>query len=232
MTIQLMNICLYIKQKCTLCDCQSSSQPICNDCLCDLPQLSNPCLCCAIDLPVTSKYQYCKDCITNPPRYKHTIAAFNYRFPINLIIPLIKHEQHKIHLQWLADCLATTIKQHPRYALPQALIPVPISTLKRLKKGYNQTEMLAVFLSNSLNIKIENQLVTKTRDTTAQAQLNAKERKKNLNAAFSVVNNNYKHLAIVDDVMTTGATAAEIAKVLKAAGVEQVDLWVLARTPI
>jgi len=135
-------------------------------------------------------------------------------------------------LQWLADCLATTIKQHPRYALPQALIPVPISTLKRLKKGYNQTEMLAVFLSNSLNIKIENQLVTKTRDTTAQAQLNAKERKKNLNAAFSVVNNNYKHLAIVDDVMTTGATAAEIAKVLKAAGVEQVDLWVLARTPI
>jgi len=227
-----MNICLHIKQKCTLCDNQSSFQPICNDCLNDLPQLSNPCLCCAIDLPVTSKYQYCKDCITAPPHYEHTIAAFNYRFPINLIIPLIKHEQHKIHLRWLADSLAATIKQHPRYAFPQALIPVPISKLKRFKKGYNQTETLAIFLSNSLNITIENQLVTKTRDTTAQAQLNAKERKKNLNAAFSVVNNNYKHLAIVDDVMTTGATASEIAKALKATGVEKVDLWVLARTPI
>jgi len=135
-------------------------------------------------------------------------------------------------LQWLADCLAKTIKQQPRYELPQALIPVPISKFKRFRKGYNQTEILASFLSNSLNIKIENQLVTKIRDTTAQAQLNAKERKKNLHAAFSVVNNHYKHLAIVDDVMTTGATAAEIAKVLKAAGVEKVDLWVLARTPI
>jgi len=227
-----MNICLYIKQNCVLCDSQASSQAICDDCLNDLPRPTNPCLCCAIDLPVTSKYQYCKDCITKPPHYKHTIAAFNYRFPISLIIPLIKHEQHKIHLQWLADYLATTIKQHPRYKLPQALIPVPISKLKRFKKGYNQTEILAKFLSNSLNIKIENQLVTKTKDTTAQAQLNAKERKKNLNAVFRVINNNYKHLAIVDDVMTTGATAAEIAKALKATGVEQVDLWVLARTPI
>ena len=232
MSIQLTNICLHIKQNCILCDSQTASQPICSDCLSDLPQPSNPCLCCAIDLPVTSKYQYCKDCITKPPHYKHTIAAFNYQFPINLIIPLIKHEQHKIHLQWLADSLAITIKQHPRYNLPQALIPVPISKFKRFKKGYNQTEILANYLSNSLNIKIESQLVTKTRDTTAQAQLNAKARKKNLHAAFSVNDNNYKHLAIVDDVMTTGATAAEIAKALKASGVEQVDLWVLARTAI
>jgi len=232
MTSESMNICTNIKQYCLLCDHHVSYRPICDDCLSDLPGLSNPCRRCAIDLPVTSKYQYCKNCITQPPIIKRTVAAFNFLFPINLIIAQIKNEQYKIHLTWLAQALSNNINQQSDYLLPQALIPVPISKLKRFKKGYNQTDRLATCISQSLNIKVDGELVRKTRDTQAQAQLNAKERKTNLKKAFHVNKNNYAHLAIVDDVMTTGATANEIATALKASGVGQVDLWVLARTPL
>lgn len=232
MILDPKNIWSFINRNCLFCDLLTDNQTICADCFADLPRLPNPCLCCAIDLPVTSKYQYCHQCISQPPQFKRTYAAFSYQFPINIVIPKIKREQQRFHLSWLATALALQIKSQARDTLPQAIIPVPISKLKKIYKGYNQTEQLALHLSHLLCLNIDLDLVFKNKNTEPQAGLNARARKRNLHNAFTVTNNEYRHVAIIDDVMTTGSTANEIAKTLHASGVEQVDLWILARTPI
>ena len=99
-------------------------------------------------------------------------------------------------------------------------------------KGYNQTEQICLALSKSLQIDTNTQLVFKVKETQSQASLKAKARKRNLIDAFCANKTHLKHVAIVDDVMTTGATANERAKELKKAGVQKVELWILARTPI
>ena len=232
MILDLNNIWSNINHNCVFCDLISANKSICHDCFEDLPRPTNPCLCCAIDLPVTSKYQYCHQCVSNPPPFKRTYAAFNYQFPINLVIPKIKKERQRFHLTWLAAALAAQISNQPSSKHPQALIPVPISMLKKIYKGYNQTEQLAQYLGKLLKIPVDDSLVLKYRNTRPQAELNARERKQNLQQAFSVTDNIYQHVAIIDDVMTTGSTAIEIAKALRETGIEQVDLWILARTPL
>ncbi|MEH6444066.1 MAG: ComF family protein [Oceanospirillaceae bacterium] len=182
-------------------------------------------------MPTNAK-DLCKACLKTSPHFKQTIAAFHYLFPIDLILPKVKKSQQRHHLRWLADCLAEKIMSTPQYSLPQAIIPVPISHLKKLQKGYNQTEQLALELTRNLDIKIDSSLIAKNRNTQAQAQLNAKLRRSNLKDAFDVRENNYSHLAIIDDVMTTASTVNEIAKVLQQSGVEKIDVWVLARTPV
>ena len=222
---------MLIDQYCVFCDLRVPGGPICSACLADLPRLENPCLCCAIELPVTSKYQYCRACLAKAPQFKRTYAAFSYLFPINLLMPKIKQEQQHFHLQWLAQALFQHLRHQEHFLRPQALVPVPISKLKKIRRGYNQTEQLALQLGKLLDLKCDSQLVLKIRDTRPQAELNARTRKTNLKAAFSARENHYQHVAIIDDVMTTGSTANEIAKTLRASGIQQVDVWVLARTP-
>ncbi len=178
----------------------------------------------------TIKQALCKNCIELPPFFQQTFATFNYNFPIDALIPKIKSEKQRFHLHWLALCL--TEKLPACLKMPEVLIPVPISKKKMLRTGYNQTEQLASELSKLLNIEVDNRLVSKNRDTRAQANLNAKQRKRNLLDAFEVQENNYRHIAIIDDVMTTGATVNEIAKHLLITGICKVDVWVLARTPL
>ncbi|MFT5708686.1 MAG: ComF family protein [Oceanospirillaceae bacterium] len=227
-----INNWIKITQSCILCDlATSNTKAICDSCQSDLPWLNTHCYCCAIPLPINTE-ELCKTCIKTSPHFKQTIAAFHYLFPIDLILPKVKKSQQRYHLRWLAACLAKKITSNPLYVLPQAIIPVPISHLKKLRKGYNQTELLALELTRRINIKTDLSLVSKNRNTQAQAQLSAQLRKSNLKDAFDVRENSYHHLAIVDDVMTTAATVNEIAKVLQQSGVEKIDVWVLARTPV
>mgnify|MGYP001943723320 CR=1 FL=1 len=227
-----INICSFFKQNCILCDMPCNSlQSICPTCWNDLPWQLNTCKHCAITISAKSA-DICKNCLKKKPHFDNTIAAFNYQFPIDIILPKIKKQQAKHHIKWLAHALAGKISIQQNYQLPEALIPVPLSNIKQLIKGYNQTEQLCLALNKSLQININTQLVVKVKETQSQASLKAKARKKNLIDAFRVHKTPLKHVAIVDDVMTTGATANEIAKELKKAGVQKIELWILARTPI
>lgn len=230
MITHLINICTKNTQHCYLCDlAHSGDHELCKQCWEDLPWQRQACKVCAIPLS-TTETSICKDCVKIPPYFDCTFAALNYQFPINALLPQIKKPQAKHHLKWLTKALISKVSSHSLIDLPQALIPVPLSNIKKLTKGYNQTEQICADIQRSLKIEINSQLVSKIKHTQSQASLSAKERKTNLKNVFSALPTNLKHVAIIDDVMTTGSTANEIAKTLKCAGVEKVELWVIART--
>ncbi len=114
--------------------------------------------------------------------------------------------------------------------LPECIIPVPLHHNRYRQRGFNQSIEIARHLSRQLSIPLDLSSCIRNRDTTHQTDLPAKQRRKNMRQAFSVLNPMpYQHVAIVDDVMTTGATASALAAALKKHGVNRVDVWVCAR---
>ena len=117
---------------------------------------------------------------------------------------------------------------------PDLLLPVPLSSRRLRQRGFNQAGMLARWLSQSLQLTLNEHLLQRRQDTPAQQQLSAAQRRRNLRQAFELAADgqvNGLHLAVVDDVLTTGATAESIARLLRKAGAARVDVYCLARTP-
>ncbi|WP_421864362.1 ComF family protein [Motiliproteus sp.] len=121
---------------------------------------------------------------------------------------------------------------------PQRLIPVPLHPKRRLVRGFDQAAELARKLGSALSLPVDNRSCSRRLDTPQQQGLDAKQRRRNLRHAFHVDaqllhrQGSTQHIALIDDVMTTGSTAQALSVKLKRAGVQQIDLWCLARTPI
>ena len=231
MDIDFINNCSFISQNCVFCDMPTHGHgQLCKGCFADLPWLTKQCFRCALSIPDGSRSQLCRRCLQKPAAFYQTTAPFSYQFPIDLLMPKIKQQQQRYHFKWLAQCIAERLS--PQQMLAEALIPVPIAKSKLLLRGYNQAAQLALELSRQLKIKLDTSTVAKNRNTQAQAELSARARKHNLSGAFDISEHSYRHVVIIDDVMTTGATANEIARALLSSGVEQVDVWVVARTPL
>ncbi len=114
--------------------------------------------------------------------------------------------------------------------LPELIIPVPLHHARYRSRGFNQAIEISRPLSATLKIPMDNHAVKRIINTSSQSELHAKERHKNIRGAFQVKKAiNAKHIAIIDDVITTGSTVTELAKVLKRAGVKRVDVWSFAR---
>ncbi|MBA4501453.1 ComF family protein [Marinobacterium marinum] len=224
--------CLISAQKCALCDASApDAHGICSSCHADLPWLLNPCRCCALPLPRTlAPGGLCAHCVQTPPAFERTLAAFNYDFPISQLLPNIKYQRQPAHLGWLARVLAAYLQQHYEDDWPDALMAVPMHPFSELKRGFNQAQLLAARLSQQLQLPLNDSL-RKTRRTPHQAELGLNARRGNLHHAFAVTEQPPRHLALIDDIMTTGTTVNTLAQVLKSAGAERVDIWVLARTP-
>ncbi len=140
----------------------------------------------------------------------------------------------------LADCLAQAVLQHrsenPGLALPQALLPVPLAAPRLAQRGYNQAWELARHVTRALGVQAWHEVLSRPVDTSHQAGLGRQERQHNLRSAFMVepaqrARLQGLHVALVDDVMTTGATVAEASRELLRSGASRVDVWVFARTP-
>ncbi|NIU62492.1 MAG: ComF family protein, partial [Pseudomonas stutzeri] len=117
---------------------------------------------------------------------------------------------------------------------PDLLLPVPLARRRLRQRGFNQAQMLADWLSRPLGIATDARVLERVLDTPAQQQLDAATRRRNLRQAFAIATGadvKGRHLALVDDVLTTGATAEALARLLKRAGAERVDVYCLARTP-
>ena len=221
---------LFFNQTCNLCRIQPQARHgLCLDCLHDLPRITPACRRCA--LPTQGQDGLiCGRCQKHPPAFDTTLAAFAYRFPLNQLIPLIKYHQQTAQLGWLAAALADCVRSQDG-ALPQALIPVPLAPSRLRRRGYNQAALLAQRLGAALGIALDQRSLSKPRETAHQMELRGKARRRNLKGAFAWRGPAYAHVALIDDVMTTGTTVNEISKVLKRAGIQRVDVWVLARTP-
>lgn len=155
---------------------------------------------------------------------------FYYEQPLTTLIFQLKFYEQLSSLNFFNHFLVQRIKDR-QTPLPQVLIPVPLHKYQMRKRGYNQALELAKRLSSDLMLKLDRHSCKRVKMTQLQQNLNAKQRLINVANAFTLQSGfSYQHAAVVDDVMTTGSTANEIAKLLKKQGVRVVEVWCCART--
>ncbi|WP_166223369.1 ComF family protein [Pseudomonas atagonensis] len=228
-------ICLKNVHHCLLCDEPADAQtPLCMACETDLPWLGEQCLTCALPMPAPGLT--CGECLLEPPAFETVAVPWMYGFPVDSLITRFKHNAKWPFGHLLADVLGQYL--HHRFEedlpRPQALLPVPLAGKRLRQRGFNQAAMLARWLSQQLDVPCEENVLRRVQDTSAQQELDAKARKRNLRSAFALepeAQVRGRHLALVDDVLTTGATAQALARLLMAAGAARVDVYCLARTP-
>lgn len=174
-----------------------------------------------------ARAETCGACLRRPPPFDATVAAFEYRFPVDRLVQRFKFTGDLAAGRWLARRLALRVGTGP------GLIVVPPLTAARLRsRGFNQALEIARVVGAATRIRVSATALAKNRDTAPQPGLGSGARRQNLRGAFRATRPMTDcHVAIVDDVMTTGATVAELARVLKQAGARRVDVWVVARTP-
>jgi len=219
---------------CTLCREPTTREPsICIDCEESLPWNVNPCKQCGMPLDDAhnSPIKICGQCITTSPPYTTTIAPFHYHDPINKFITRLKFHQQLYSAKLLGELLTNYILKHRSISeYPEIILPVPLHKKRLKQRGFNQALEIARPVSKVLNIPIDYTMCQRVKNTVAQSSLPAKERAYNLKRAFVMVEKPVvKHVAIIDDVMTTGNTILEVSKVLSRAGVEVIEVWCCAR---
>jgi len=223
------------KQSCLLCDeAADAALAICTSCEAELPWLGGHCQVCALPLP--SQGLVCGACLKKPPSFSKVEVPWRYAFPIDSLITRFKHQA-----KWpLGRLLGELLSHHLQHAFdeglpkPDLLLPVPLADKRQRQRGFNQAGLLAEWLSASLQLPQQAHWLQRVIDTPAQQQLDAATRKRNLRKAFALAPNSAVsglHVALVDDVLTTGATAESLARLLKKAGAARVDVYCLARTP-
>ena len=231
---QILNNALQIS--CLLCrGATSFGQPLCQLCLDACPDNQQACQRCGLPMTV-SNLLMCGQCLGQPPVFQHCYSAFQYLFPVNHIIHRIKYSRQLALIKPLTASLAEVLRE--RYHLlpwPEAIIPVPLHKKRLRQRGYNQALLLAKALNRLLQDKgmvLDRRLVKRIRATEAQQQLKANQRRINIQGAFACHKAiTYRHVAIVDDVVTTGETVSELSRVLLKQGVKTIDVWCLAKTP-
>ncbi len=208
--------------------CQHSlkgSQTFCSGCYHRLVKVINPCQLCGLENH--NDINICAACLYQPPRWQMMIAPWQYLGLTRELLLQLKFSESL----YLANSLVSTVIGHfsKPATRPEVLLPVPLHQNRLFERGFNQAYEIARILSSQLNIKLDYKTLTRIRDTEAQAGLSANKREKNILKAFSCAPTDYRHVAVVDDIVTTGSTANEIAKTLHRAGIETVEIWGLAR---
>jgi ComF family protein len=213
-------------QPCLLCGAASYDGICCAACEVDLPRLTaDHCPVCALP---TLAGCVCGQCLQQPPPFDHTVAAFSYNFPVDKLIQALKFRDRLILIDFLAKAVTQRITTHP-----DCIVAVPLHSIRLRERGFNQSLLLARHISRSLHIPLLPDACERVRNTPPQSALPWKERDKNMRQAFTCKADaavHGKHVAIVDDVMTTGASIGELARALKQAGAREVSAWVVART--
>lgn len=199
---------------------------LCRACRAELPVLADPCPLCALPRARGE----CRHCLNRPSPFAAAWIPFRYAFPIDRLIIGLKFDARLERGRLLGTLLATAIApQLCGASRPSLLVPVPLHPTRQTIRGFNQAAELARPLAARLGLSLAPGAVVRVRATAEQSTLAARERRRNLHGAFAVVGTLPAHVAIIDDVVTTGATAAALADALHAAGVAQVTLIAAAR---
>jgi ComF family protein len=204
---------------------QRERRAICAGCVRALPWLpADRCPVCAVP---SEGSRVCGRCLAEPPAYERTEAALAYRFLVDALVQGFKYGGNLPLGEALAELLIPVVAATER---PDAIVPMPLHPTRLRDRGFNQALELARRLSKATGAPVIGNACARVRDTPPQASLPWNDREKNIRGAFTCqANLEDRHVAIVDDVMTTGHTLNEVAKALKRKGVERVSCWVVAR---
>ncbi|RLA09218.1 MAG: ComF family protein [Gammaproteobacteria bacterium] len=212
---------------CTLCgDPTNNGEIICPPCSANLPINTIYCPRCALPMP---RPEICGQCLRHPPAFDRVIAPFIYKPPVDRLIGQLKYNNRLAAGRTFAKFLEQPIEllNEP---LPEALIAIPLHQQRIKQRGFNQSLEIARPLAKRIHRPLLTNLVQRHKFTTPQTGLTGAARRKNLRGAFSITTPlAHRHLALIDDVMTTGSTAQELAITLKKAGAARVDIWVVTR---
>lgn len=215
---------------CRLCGLRLTGWPeLCPGCHADLPWLLYCCSRCARPLPRHGHGTTCGRCLQQAPPYDRTLALFTWQPPADYLLKRLKFNGDLGMAPLLATLFARRVLQQDE-SRPEMLVPVPLHPSRLRERGFNQATELARPLARQLQLPLQTGLCRRVRHTEAQSLLPPAARRLNMRRAFTVTDVPVNaHIAIVDDVMTTGHTARELAGELKRAGAARVDVWVMAR---
>lgn len=172
----------------------------------------------------------CGECLKNSPPYDRVISAFHYEPPVSDFITQLKYSAQFPLLPILSEYLIQKIQSsYDTSTLPRLIVATPLHPKKLVSRGFNQSRLIANKVGKVLNIKVLDKGVERIKQTEAQSGLDSVERKKNMQNAFLVQAGLPEHVAVIDDVVTTGMTATELSKQLLKHGAKRVDIWCLAR---
>ncbi|MEX3020326.1 DNA utilization protein GntX [Kluyvera sp. STS39-E] len=192
---------------------------------------SKMCGCPQCGLPSTSAETPCGRCLQKPPPWQRMVAVNDYCPPLSQMVHRFKFRGQAELAPTLARLLLLAVLKQSGLPPPDRLISVPLWQRRHWRRGFNQSELLCQALSAWLPCEYDSQTVIRIRPTATQHELNARLRRHNLRNAFQLeFSVQGRHMVIVDDVVTTGSTAAEISRLLLRNGAASVQVWCLCRT--
>ena len=219
---------LALPQRCELCVAPSGGALVCGACEASLPRIAAACPVCALP---SARGEVCGACVRRPPPFVATVAALAYAFPTDRLLQRIKYGGRIALAQWAGMALASAVvASRALRDRPAHVVPLPLAAKRQRERGFNQAREIAVHVARETRLPLAAPL-ERIGAGPPQASLPWTERHRNVRGAFAVRGDvRGASIALVDDVMTTGATLAEAARVLVAAGARSVECWVVART--
>ncbi len=219
---------MYSEFPCALCGADCSGL-ICPGCDGDLPRLTSTCARCGMP----SQISVCIACLVKPPPWDCLVVPYSFAYPIDKIIHEFKYRGSVFWGSFLAGEIVRR-GQLLDIPLPEILVPVPAHPRRLAERGFNQAVELARGIGRALAIPVHTGTVARIGSHPPQVGLSAGQRRMNVRGAFEVMGRDLARgkVAIVDDILTTGATATELTRVLRRSGADQIQVWVVARTSI
>lgn len=215
---------------CLLCGLEAAGRlGICPACEQALPHNLFACRRCALPIPQSSHVQLCGQCLDAPPAFHQAQVPYIYAAPLDALLTGLKFRQQLHQARLLGGLLARYLQENLR-RYPECIIPVPLHPSRLRERGYNQALELARPLARALGVPVEKNQVQRIRQTQAQTELKLDDRARNLRHAFQVHRSpGYRHVALIDDVITSGHTLNALAEAFCQQGVERIEVWAIAR---
>ena len=215
--------------RCYWCGC-AGADPACAACTAALPWNAPSCRACALPLPASAWTDVCHECLCEAPPQDRSWAAFRYATPLAGAIVELKFHGRLAPAHVISRLMAARLAARPQ-PLPEVLIPMPLHGARLRRRGYNQAVELGRPLARCLSLRFEPAGARRVRATQEQTRLDAAGRRRNVRGAFVVEAAlvRGRHVALLDDVVTTGATAAELARAARLAGAARIEVWAAAR---
>ena len=213
-----------LQQDCVLCGAGSGDSPLCSRCRVDLPTLSEPCPRCASPSPNGS---VCGNCLKTAPAYAATPTLWRYDFPADRLVQALKFRARIALAAFFGKALAERFVP----GAADIIVPMPLHRLRLAARGFNQAAEIARHMARETRTPFAPTAAVRIRGTLPQSDLSYEERPRNVRNAFRCnIDLRGIRVAVVDDVMTSGATLSELALALKRAGALRVENWVVTRT--